>query len=154
MMRRASGSTSDGWPRSRQTGALRKVDTKRTLISAVIVVSGLHRFAFAFIPYSSAGESAHPMKLAAWRASTRQAPHTFISSPQLLFTNAAGADFHLGANDPAIDRADPSASATQDLEQHPRPQGGAPDIGAFERTNAPRAGSRATVDPATGPSVE
>lgn len=48
-----------------------------------------------------------------------------------LFANAAGGDFHLTAQSPAVDHGTTTAAPT-DLDGNPRPQGAAFDIGAYE----------------------
>jgi hypothetical protein len=48
-----------------------------------------------------------------------------------LFANAAGGDFHLTAQSPAVDHGKASAAVT-DADGNPRPQGAAFDIGAYE----------------------
>jgi hypothetical protein len=48
------------------------------------------------------------------------------------FTNGAAGDFHLLVGSPAIDAADPTATATVDYDGTARPQGVRRDIGAFE----------------------
>jgi hypothetical protein len=48
------------------------------------------------------------------------------------FKDPATKDFHLNADSPAINAADPSAVATPDFDGVMRPQGGRSDIGAFE----------------------
>jgi hypothetical protein len=54
-----------------------------------------------------------------------------------LFADAAGRDFHLRAGSPAIDRGAPTAVSTLDYDGVPRPQGAAPDLGAFEHAIPP-----------------
>ena len=50
-----------------------------------------------------------------------------------LFVNAAGADFHLQANSPAIDRGSATSAPKDDFAGNPRPQDGDRyDIGAYE----------------------
>ena len=49
------------------------------------------------------------------------------------FTNAAGHDYTLAPGSPAIDAALPLPQVTVDRLSVPRPQGQAPDIGAYER---------------------
>jgi hypothetical protein len=49
-----------------------------------------------------------------------------------LFAGAAGRDLHLLPGSPAIDAGAPTAVSTRDYEGVPRPQGAAPDTGAFE----------------------
>jgi hypothetical protein len=49
-----------------------------------------------------------------------------------MFVNAAS-DFHLMAGSPAIDKADPAATETLDVDGGDRPHGSARDIGADER---------------------
>jgi hypothetical protein len=97
----------------------------------------------------SIDESGPPISLSAWRSQVGRDRHSLVSKPQILFMNAAQGDFHLRADSPAIGAADPAAAPKQDFENHARPSGRGPDIGAFERTNGPRAGSRPTVSPAT-----
>jgi hypothetical protein len=48
------------------------------------------------------------------------------------FLNASGGDFHLMANSPAIDAADPASTQATDFDGTARPQGAARDMGAFE----------------------
>jgi hypothetical protein len=48
------------------------------------------------------------------------------------FKDPANKDFHLNADSPAINAANPSAVATPDYDGVMRPQGGRSDIGAFE----------------------
>jgi hypothetical protein len=48
------------------------------------------------------------------------------------FKDPANEDFHLNADSPAINAADPSAAETPDYDGVMRPQGGRSDIGAFE----------------------
>lgn len=49
-----------------------------------------------------------------------------------LLVNPAAGDYHLMPNSPAIDAADPTATATPDLDGTARPQGARADIGAYE----------------------
>ncbi len=53
------------------------------------------------------------------------------------FAGAAGYDFHLRAGSPAIDRGVPTTVSTRDYDGVARPQGTAPDLGAFEYTVPP-----------------
>ncbi|HEY5090237.1 MAG TPA: choice-of-anchor Q domain-containing protein [Polyangia bacterium] len=48
-----------------------------------------------------------------------------------LFANAAGGDFHLTPQSPAVDHGKTTAAPT-DVDGNPRPQGAAFDIGAYE----------------------
>ena len=49
-----------------------------------------------------------------------------------MLVDPASGDYHLKPNSPAVDAADPTATATPDLDGTPRPQGSRADIGAFE----------------------
>ncbi len=49
-----------------------------------------------------------------------------------MFVNAAGADFHLQGNSPAIDSGSPTDAPGDDFEGQPRPSGAGYDIGADE----------------------
>lgn len=49
-----------------------------------------------------------------------------------MFVNAAGGDFHLTTNSPAIDKGMALAEVTTDADRNTRPAGGAYDIGAYE----------------------
>lgn len=57
-----------------------------------------------------------------------------VADPQ--FIDLGAGDYHLRPASPAVNAASSSAGLTtdHDYEGHPRPQGPAPDIGAFERT--------------------
>lgn len=63
-------------------------------------------------------------------------PGNFAGNP--MFVNASN-DFHLAAGSPAIDKADPAATETLDVDGDARPAGTARDIGADETTFAPAA---------------
>jgi hypothetical protein len=54
-----------------------------------------------------------------------------LSAP--LFVDYASRDLHLQVGSSAIDRASSPWSETSDADRRSRPQGAAPDIGAFER---------------------
>ena len=56
--------------------------------------------------------------------------HSMVQDPQ--FANAAGGDFHLLPGSPAVNRGVP-VGYSQDIDRRPVPQGGAPDLGAYER---------------------
>ena len=49
-----------------------------------------------------------------------------------LLVNPSSGDYRLKPNSPAIHAADPTATATPDLDGTPRPQGAHADIGAYE----------------------
>ena len=55
-----------------------------------------------------------------------------------LFANAERGDFHLREGSPAIDSASAQSAVSADIEDIPRPQGKARDIGAFEDRNKER----------------
>ncbi len=80
----------------------------------------------------SLGDGNHVVPLEAWSRKTGHDQHTIVAAPAELFVNEPAADFHLLANAPAVDRADPALSPRQDLEGHPRPSGSGPDVGALE----------------------
>lgn len=54
-----------------------------------------------------------------------------------LFASPADRDYHLRAGSPAIDRGAATAASTRDYDGVPRPQGAAPDLGAFEHSVPP-----------------
>jgi len=66
--------------------------------------------------------------------------HSFTATPETLFVNPAGHDYHLREGSPAIDAAS-SQGVTRDLEGNLRPAGDAPDMGAFEWGSSPPVGS-------------
>ncbi len=70
---------------------------------------------------------------ATYRAATRQDSHSQFSDP--LFVSAAAADFQLQAGSPAIGAGSHTTGqfAPKDFAGVTRPQGAAPDVGAFER---------------------
>jgi hypothetical protein len=50
-----------------------------------------------------------------------------------LFVNRAGGDFRLAPASPAVGKGEPAFTPATDLAGASRPQGGAPDLGAYER---------------------
>jgi len=69
--------------------------------------------------------------LAQWKALGKD-QHSFTATPSALFANLTGADYHLAAASPAIDKGQALASVAADRESHPRPQGAGYDIGTYE----------------------
>ncbi len=67
----------------------------------------------------------------AWRTATGHDLNSVTASLDALFVDADGGDYHLAPDSPAID-AGTSSDAPFDYEDTPRPQGAAPDPGAFE----------------------
>jgi hypothetical protein len=55
--------------------------------------------------------------------------HSMVQNP--AFVNPGG-DFHLQAGSPAVNRG-VAVGYAQDLDHHPVPLGGTPDLGAYER---------------------
>ncbi|MCP4168515.1 MAG: hypothetical protein GY759_21845 [Chloroflexi bacterium] len=49
-----------------------------------------------------------------------------------LFVNAAGANFHLQKDSPAIDKGSSNDAPANDIDGHSRPSGAGYDIGAYE----------------------
>lgn len=70
--------------------------------------------------------------LAAWQALGYDA-HSFVATPDQLFVDPAGDDYHLKSGSPAVDAGTTLSDVPDDLEGHPRPVGAAFDIGAYER---------------------
>jgi hypothetical protein len=70
--------------------------------------------------------------LAAWQAATGQDENSVVSDPAAVFVDAAGADYHLTANGPAIDAGTTMSAPAVDLEGDARPAGTGIDIGAYE----------------------
>ncbi|MBU1879561.1 MAG: right-handed parallel beta-helix repeat-containing protein [Chloroflexi bacterium] len=69
--------------------------------------------------------------LAAWQALGYDA-HSFIATPDQLFVDPAGDDYHLQADSPAIDAGAVLPDVVDDLAGQPRPVGPAWDMGAYE----------------------
>jgi hypothetical protein len=67
-------------------------------------------------------------------------PHDRVTDPQFvnLSTNPLQSDFHLKSTSPAIGQATPFTAVTTDFTGISRPQGSAPDIGAYEYVNPVR----------------
>lgn len=77
------------------------------------------------------------LTLAQWRSSTQSDSNSVISTPAVLFVNAAAGDYHLLNASPAIDLGRMSyyskTSPLNDLELILRPQGNYPDAGCYEK---------------------
>lgn len=73
------------------------------------------------------------MTLAQWQTATGQDQHSIVATPQQLFVDAAGGDYHLAAGSPALDAGTSQSSPNVDFEGQPRPSGSGWDIGADER---------------------
>ncbi len=73
--------------------------------------------------------------LAAWQERMAQGAHSLVAVPK--FAGAARCDFRLRPDSPAIDRALLLKEVPIDFRGLARPQGGAPDIGAFEGAPGP-----------------
>jgi parallel beta-helix repeat protein len=71
--------------------------------------------------------------------------NAIIGSP--LFINAAGNDFHLQANSPAINVGLSVGAPSSDFDLKGRPQGGQVDIGAFEYGSSNTSTVTSTVNP-------
>ncbi|HEY66475.1 MAG TPA: hypothetical protein G4O02_18140, partial [Caldilineae bacterium] len=65
-----------------------------------------------------------------WFARSGQGKHSAYADPR--FRNAAGKDFHLTADSPAVDAGTAAWAPPRDLDGRPRPAGRAPDIGPYE----------------------
>jgi PKD repeat protein len=79
----------------------------------------------------SPDEDATVLTLAEWQALGFDA-HSFLATPDALFTNPAADDYHLKTGSPAIDTGTNLAEVTSDLEGLSRPQGSSTDIGCYE----------------------
>jgi parallel beta-helix repeat protein len=77
-------------------------------------------------------DSASILSLPQWQAATGQDMHSLVATPDQLFANAAGNDFHLSAASPAIDAGTSQFAPATDFEGTPRPSGNGFDIGADE----------------------
>lgn len=77
------------------------------------------------------------LTLAQWRSSTQSDSNSVISTPAVLFVNAAANDYHLLNASPAIDLGRMSyygkSSPLNDLELIMRPQSNYPDAGCYEK---------------------
>ena len=84
--------------------------------------------------------------LAGWRARTGTDVASFVATEAQLFTGAAAGELTLREGSPAIDRGTPAGAPIADAVGTLRPQGGAVDIGAFERCAGPCVGGEPPGD--------
>ncbi len=68
---------------------------------------------------------------AAWQAMGYDA-NSLLATPEELFFDPAGSDYHLKQGSPAVDAGETLADVPVDLEGTPRPVGSAFDVGSFE----------------------
>jgi MYXO-CTERM domain-containing protein len=74
--------------------------------------------------------------LAAWQAATGQDENSVASDSAAVFVDAAGADYHLAMNGPAVDAGTTTNAPEGDLEGNARPSGTGIDVGAYEHCGA------------------
>jgi hypothetical protein len=73
------------------------------------------------------------LSLAQWRAATGQDAHSIVATPNQLFENvAAGDDYRLSTDSPAVDAGTSTMAPQTDLIGSLRPAGEGWDIGAYE----------------------
>lgn len=82
--------------------------------------SGEYRYSWLGTSYTT---------FSSYKTASGQDGHSINNDP--LFANAANHDFRLQSASPAVN-AGANVGLFKDIEGHPVPQGGAPDIGAFE----------------------
>jgi len=73
------------------------------------------------------------LTLAEWQQQTGLDAHSFVSTPDALFVDAAADDYQLSATSPALDTGETRDDVPNDIAGVPRPQGPGFDIGAYER---------------------
>jgi len=73
------------------------------------------------------------LTLAQWQQQTGLDAHSFVSTPDALFVDAAADDYQLSATSPALDAGETRDDVPNDIAGVPRPQGPGFDIGAYER---------------------
>jgi hypothetical protein len=75
-------------------------------------------------------------------------PNSTDKTSDPMFVNLAADDFHVQAGSPAIDAGSATDAPANDFASSPRPQGAAPDIGAYE-AGGPQPSPPPTPSPAT-----
>ena len=73
------------------------------------------------------------MTLAEWQQATGLDMHSFVATPDALFTDAGNGDYSLSATSPALDSGETRDDVPTDIAGVARPQGGGFDVGAYER---------------------
>ncbi len=72
------------------------------------------------------------LDLAGWRTATGQDVHSFVATPEQMFTNAAGHDYTPAGLSPLRDSACALYAPALDQAGTQRPQNGGCDVGAYE----------------------
>jgi hypothetical protein len=84
--------------------------------------------------FLGAGEEAcftsEQIKDGTWFVRSGQGERSLYADP--VFVDAAGKDFHLSADSPAVDAGTSVWAPDEDLEGYPRPTGSVPDLGPYE----------------------
>jgi hypothetical protein len=70
--------------------------------------------------------------LAQWRQQTGQDQRSLVTTPDALFVDATGRDYHLLATSPARDAGQTRSDLREDRDGNPRPLLASADIGAYE----------------------
>lgn len=69
-----------------------------------------------------------------WKSYSGQDTHSIVAhSVAELFVDPTNFDLHLLETSPGVDNGTSAGAPSEDYDGNPRPQGNAPDIGAYER---------------------
>jgi parallel beta helix pectate lyase-like protein len=95
------------------------------------------------------------LTLAQWQAATGQDADSVLATPDQLFVDVPGHDYHLTAASPAIDVGTAAGAPAADLDGVPRPVGAGVDVGCYEWCQGAdcTGGGEPRADAGTGPDV-
>ncbi len=115
-----------------RNNVLYNYSSRGSILASVDSMPGLVSDYNAVMNRMTPDDASSLLTLADWRLATKLDAHSIVATPDQLFVNPAGGDYHLKAGSPAIDKGTSTGAPATDYESQARPQGAGYDIGHDE----------------------